>query len=101
MKTTRATQFEASVFQSMSTTNVYSDVVGHERTEGGQFHVLSFKPWVLQVSERIDGVWHLVHHESFMRKGQAIADAERQGIVLDYVSHHKDYVRSCVLGQAA
>jgi hypothetical protein len=104
MKTTRAqNKTYSTVAQSLFTISVYSDVDGIERTKtGGQFHALSFKPWYLQVQECIDGVWHMVHSsEPFMRKEQALADAERQGIALDYVSHHKDHVQSWVLGKAA
>jgi hypothetical protein len=103
-------KFYATVTQGMFQTSFYSDLGGEEvrfdgsgtvAEEGG--YALSFKPWHLQVQEQgADGVWRMVHtSEGFMRKDQAIADAERQGIALDYVSHHKDYVKGWLLGRAA
>lgn len=104
--TIQARRCYSTVFQSMSTERLYSDLSGAEmRTSGaGQsppegFHVLSWKPWLLQVQEEgDDGVWRMISNESFMRKDQALSDAARQGIELDYVSHHADHVRSTVIG---
>lgn len=114
MKTTanaiQARRCYTTVTQSMSTTHLYSDLFGAEvRTSGaGQappegFYVLSYKPWLLQIQEQgDDGVWRGVSDEEFMRKEHALEAAARQGVDLDYVSHHRDDVRGYVIpGRAA
>lgn len=97
----------ATVCQSLSTHHLYSDLIGEFMGEARQyrdvappegFHVLSYKPWSLQVQEQIDGVWHVIYNgPEFTTKEAALADAARQGIELDYVSHHKDHVQGRVI----
>lgn len=93
----------SSVWQSLSSDRLYTSLLGSEVHTGGAaspdgFYALTWKPWLLQVQEQgDDGVWRLVTHQTFMRKADALADAARQGIDLDYVSHHDDYVRGVAI----
>lgn len=99
MKTTNETKTYATLAQHLFTRDIYSDLFGDVRepamSSPNGFHVLSVKPWLLQVQEERNGVWYLVGDtREYFRKEDALRDAERMGIALDYVSHHKDSVRS-------
>lgn len=88
-----------SIGQSMFTTTYYSDLTGEIRPAGDSsppegFYVLDIKEWSLQIQEMgEDRCWRMIYSASFARKADALADAARQGIEPDYVSHHKDHVR--------
>ncbi len=100
----RITGTYSTVAQGMSSDTYYSDLFGANVHESGAgqsppegFYVLDVKPWLLQVQEERDGAWHMVYTARFFRKADALTDAERQGIVPDYVSHHHDRVRGVAI----
>lgn len=96
--------FSVDVFQSMSTTHVYSRLGGDVLANGESapeegFYALSYKPWIVQVAEQdASGAWHVQHYGApHMRKAQALAECDRIGATPNYVSHHVDYVKGMVI----
>ena len=96
------------VFQSMSTTHVYSRLDGDVLEKGESspdegFYVLMYKPWIVQIAERdANNVWHVRHYGSpHMRKAHAIAECDRLGVVPNYVSHRHDYVNGMICSKGA
>lgn len=101
---TQTLGFSVDVFQSTSTTRVYSRLDGDVLAKGESappegFYALSYKPWIVQVAEQdTSGTWHVRHYGSqHMRKAQALAECDRIGVVPSYVSHHKDHVNGRVI----
>lgn len=101
---TQTLGFSVDVFQSMSTTHVYSRLDGDVLANGESaplegFYVLSYKPWIVQVAEQdASGTWHVRHYGSqHMRKDHALAECDRIGVTPNYVSHHKDHVKGRVI----
>lgn len=95
-----------SVFQSLSTTSVYShldgDLLEHgEPVPSEGFYALLYRPWIVSIQERDSaGVWQMIHYSApHMRKEHALAECERLGVVPSYVSHHQDYVHGMVCGR--
>lgn len=103
---TQALGFYVDVFQSMSTTHVYSRLDGDVLAKGESappegFYALSYKPWIVQVAEQdASGAWHVRHYGApHMRKAQAIAECDRLGVAPNYVSHHSDSVKGMVIAR--
>jgi hypothetical protein len=97
MLVTNNTRASVSLSRDMFTRNTYASLDGAPLSAGGVspsegFLVYECKPWHLQVQQQIDGSWHLVSTETFDTKAEGIAYAAKNGLSIDYVSHHKDHV---------
>ena len=88
-----------SVAQDMFRERVFSSprgIVGGASPEGD--HAVTWLPWHLQIQEQdAHGAWHQIFCASFPRRSEALAAAERMGVDVDYISHHRDSVESICL----
>jgi hypothetical protein len=101
MNNANVTRSIAFLSRGMFDERIYSDDGGVLADGGSSYgaglHVVTWKPWRLQIQEQRDGAWHVIHSSCYPTKAIGAAAAARMGVTaddFDYVGWHKDEILS-------